>query len=234
MFPDYAEFECIKKMKASNKERFDNIVSEYASRLNRITSNGGTVYTLHDFDHHCCNLYKIVSDVILNEETAFGDNPSSIKDQELYILNLSILLHDLGMTKYVDLARDNHSVVSAAMIKEDYQNPSNPLTEAKSGLSKNDIEALTLIVRAHSDVKDGSVPDCENGLKNPKLTNAMPSRVKKIRARFLANILRMADELDITSERLGPMDVRNELEEAEKNIKVIEKQLENIDRKSVV
>lgn len=215
-------------MKDVNKERFKNIVLEYADKLNRIVSDGGTVYTLHDFDHHCCNLYKIVSDVILNEEVAFGGNLSSINDGELYILNLAILLHDLGMTKYIDLTRDNHSVESAKMIKKDYKNSANPLSEGKSGLSKNDIEALTLIVQAHSDVKDGSVSEEENGLNNPELTNSMQGRVNTIRARFLANILRLADELDITSDRLGTMDVRNELEEACQKKLVLEKQLESV------
>lgn len=214
-------------MTESNKKRFDKIVEEYAEKLNRIVSDGGTVYTLHDFDHHCCNLYKIVSDVILYEKTAFGGDEDSINERELYILNLAILLHDLGMTKYVDLTRDNHSTVSADLIREAYKNSANPLSDGKSGLSKNEIEALALIVEAHSDVKDGSVPDEVNGLKNPKLTNSMPGRVKKIRAKFLANILRMADELDITSDRQGSMDVRNELEDAVKNRKIIEKQLEN-------
>lgn len=229
MFLDYIEFKCIKKMNDNNKERFKNVVKEYAERLNRIVNDGGAVYTLHDFDHHCCNLYKIVSDVILNEETAFGGNSSSITEWELYILNLAILLHDIGMTTYVDLTRDNHSAVSAQIIREDYKNPANPLSEGKSGLSKNDIDALALIVQAHSDVKDGSVADDVNGLNNPELTNSMPSRIGKTRAKFLANILRLADELDVTSDRLGTMDVRNELEEAAKQRKIVEKRLENIE-----
>lgn len=229
MFPDYVEFKCIKKMSEDNRGRFVNIVNEYEKKLNKIVSDGGAVYTLHDFEHHCCNLYKIVSDVILNTETAFGQNESSISQWELYILNLAILLHDIGMTPYIDLARDNHSVVSAKKIKEDYKNASNPLSEGKSGLSKNDIDALALIVQAHSDVIDESIQEGENGLNNPDLTNSMPGRWGKIRARFLANILRLADELDVTSARLGPMDVRNELEEAAKQRQIIEKKLESID-----
>lgn len=229
MFQDYVKFKCIDKMSDVNKERFMNIVNEYSNRLNRIISNNGTIYTWHDFDHHCCNLYKIVSNVILNEETAFSPISSSISDWELYILNLSILLHDIGMTKYIDLARDNHSVISTEIIKEDYRNSSNPLSEAKSGLSKNDIDALSLIVQAHSDVKDGTVDEGINGLNNPELTNSLPGHLKKTRARFLANILRLADELDVTSDRLGPINVIYELEEATKNVKKIEKQLETID-----
>lgn len=228
MFQDYTEFKCIKEMKETTRERFDNIVKEYADKLNHIISDSGTVYTLHDFDHHCCNLYKIVSDVVLNEEIAFTRNGSSIKDKELFILNLAILLHDLGMTKHIDLTRDNHSLISADMIRENYQNAANPLSEGKSGLCKNEIEILALIVQAHSDVKDGSIRSEINGLRNPDLTNNMPGRVHNIRARFLANILRLADELDITSDRLGSMDIRNELEEAVKDKRVIEKQLENI------
>lgn len=227
MFQEYVEFKCIKKMKESNRERFENIVKEYAEILNRVVSDGGAVYTLHDFDHHCCNLYKIISEVILYEEAAFNGGEKAISDWELYLLNLAVLLHDLGMTKYVDLTRDNHSVISAQKIKEDYRNPANPLSEGKSGLSKNDIDALAMIVQAHSDVKDGSVGEEVNGLKNPDLTNDMPGRIGKTRAKFLANILRLADELDVTSDRLGTMNIRNELDEAAKKRQIIEKKLEN-------
>lgn len=215
MNQEYKEFSCIKNMAQTDKDRFDRIALDYANKLNSISSDNGSVYTLHDFDHHCCNLYKIISEVVLYDKLVFGQGNTTLSNKEIYLLNLSVLLHDIGMTKKVDWVRDNHSVVSAEMIQKDYSNAASVLSANRSGLSKNESHALALIVQAHSDVKDDSIPDCKNGLKNNLLKNDMPSSTsKKIRARFLANILRLADELDITSERLGAMDVEEELEEA--------------------
>lgn len=226
MFQGYTEFECIKKMSADYKKRFENIAEHYAEKLNNVVGDGGSVFTLHDFDHHCCNLYKIVSDVILIKENAFKNDGIGFNERELYILNLAILLHDLGMTKKVESTRKHHSVTSVKMVLEDYKNSSNPLSDGKSGLSSTDIDALTLIIQAHSDVKDGIIPDDKNGFNNEELTNTMPGRVGVTRARFIANILRLADELDITSDRLGSLDVKCELEEAIKNKCILDKRLE--------
>lgn len=224
---DYIEYECIKRMDDTDKARFHAIVQEYANRLNRIVSDGGTVYTFHDFDHHCCNLFKIVSDIILYPGVAFSNPATNINKKELYILNLAILLHDIGMTRHINLARDNHSVRSVDILKEDYHNAANPLTESKSGLNNNEFNALCLIIQAHSDVKDGSVPDEKNGLKNPELTNRMSAKPRDIKARFLAAILRMADEMDITSDRLGAADISEELERAVFYKRLLEQKLAN-------
>lgn len=217
-------------MDANYKERFIKIVEEYGPRLNKYIADNGAVYTLHDFDHHCCNIYKIISDVILNTNIALakGQNHSSLTDYELYILNLAVLLHDIGMTEVVDFSRDNHSVKSAEIIKNDSRISANPLSDEKSGLRINDIKALMKIVKAHSDVKDGSVADDENGLNDPDLTNDMPGRVGPIRAKFLANILRMADELDVTSDRLSSVDIIGELESAVERKRIAENMIENI------
>lgn len=227
MIQGYLKFKCIEKLEDDYKSKFINIVEFYRPKLNTISNDCGSVYTLHDFDHHCCNLYNIASNIILNEETAFAVTESSLSQSELYLLDLAILLHDIGMTKLVDFSRDNHSALSAEIIKKDYSNNSNPLSESYSGLSKNEIDALMLIVKAHSDVKDGSVPEEENGLKNPKLNNSVIGRWNKIRAKFLANILRLADELDITNTRLGGGNALEELEEAAKQKKIIEGKIGN-------
>lgn len=213
MNQDYKTFSCIQAMSETDEERFYRIATAYAEKLNAVISNAGTIYTFHDFDHHCTNLYKIISDIILYKDRVFNTAEKPLTDKEIYLLNLAVLLHDLGMTKKIGLSRDRHPIDSAEMILKDYENPESSLTSKKSGLSRNDINALMLIVKAHSDIKnDPSVPECENGLRNSLLTNSMPSNPKKIKARFLANVLRLADELDITSDRLGDRSIEEALE----------------------
>lgn len=230
----YKSFKCIRKMPDTCLSSFDDIVKEYGKELNRdIIHENGTVFTLHDFDHHCCDLYQIISDVILYDKVAFGEN--GITERELYILNLAVLLHDIGMVDCIDFNRDNHSHKSAEKIKKAYKNPKDPLTEAKSSLCRNELSALGRIVQAHSDVKDESIPDEKNGLNDPQLNNhASGGQGQVIRARFLANILRMADELDVTNDRLGKLDVEHEVEKAEiekKKIRIEYEQESNEKRK---
>lgn len=216
MFAGYKGYSCINRMTDMYSEMFDKIVDFYAERLNGVVHDGGTVYTMHDFDHHCCDLYKIISNIILNDAVAYEN--AGLDDRELYILNLAVLLHDIGMTGLVDVGRDNHSEKSAQRIGDDYSSMGSPLSQRVSSLSKNEIDALKLIVKAHSDVKGKIADPQNNGLRDQNLTNCMPGKVKPIRARLLANILRMADELDITSERLGDIQIECELEETENKL----------------
>ena len=154
-----------------------------------------------------------------------------LKEHEIYLLDLAVLLHDIGMTQCTGIDRENHSGISAEMIEKAYQNPKDPITESKSQLGRNEIEALKRIVRAHSDMKNHPEGEENNGLKDLKLTNTMPGKTaqKVIRARFLADLLRMADELDITTRRLGKMEIEYELNEKIKEVKYRRQELSEIE-----
>lgn len=209
----YMRYDCVRFMDENDKKRFEKIIGQYAEELNKIDSSNGTVFTLHDFDHHCRNLYRIISENLL-AETAYGEG--GLSSRELYILNLAVLLHDIGLKKYVIIKRGCHATESAEIIGERYHCPTDMLSEASSGLSLNDIYALQAIVAAHSDEKKGKETKC--ALDNEELRNDMPCSFGRVRAHFLANILRLADELDITTERLGSADVVKELEKAKEQL----------------
>lgn len=66
-------------------------------------------------------------------------------------------------------------------------------------LSINDIYELCKIIQAHSDVKDKTVTYDENGLNNSELSFNRYG----INTLGLAAVLRLADELDVASDRLG-------------------------------
>lgn len=210
---DYKKFECIKKL-GNYRERFIHIVDIYGNRLeNRIQING-SIYTMHNFNNHCIDIYKIISEVLLNSKTAYTGKQGLTK-KELYILDLAVLFHDFSMSQDIMTERINHSRKSAEMVQKFYDEGDSAL-HTESGLSVNEINALKAIIMAHSDVKDGSVLPGHYGLNAPGLSDEMPAKQGHIRARFLAGILRFADELDVTSERLGNTNIEDNLKEVKR------------------
>lgn len=205
---EYKNIECIKKLKDQYKNAFFKIVEYYAPKLPEKLVKEGSAYTLHDFNHHCIDIYQIISDVILYPNMAYTSE--GLTDKELYILNLAVLFHDFGMDAYLNCGRKDHSRTSAEYIQEIYH-AGDSVFRSQSMLNENEVKALRLIVMAHSDIKDGSIQADENGLNNPELRNDMPAQVGSIRAIFLASILRLADELDITVNRLGNNDIESQL-----------------------
>ena len=83
-------------------------------------------------------------------------------------------------------------------------------------LTPSEIKALKAIVVAHSNVKDGTVNSQENGLNSPMLKEYDAKDGKPIRTKFLAGVLRLADELDVSSERVGQGDLEQQIEEGKK------------------
>ncbi len=213
---DYKNIECISKMEKEYQEAFYNMVDEYAEQLSDRICAGGSAFTLHDFSAHCVNLYKIISNVILDKDIAYGTG-TGLTAWELYILNLAVLFHDIGMSRVIEMERDNHSQCSAEYIQELYDNTQSALRK-KSSLSQNDIYALCDIVQAHSDVK--TLPIDKRGLSVVQET--MPGK-EDIRAKLIAGILRIADELDVTSSRVGVGEIESELEKIEKELSKMEK-----------
>ena len=191
-------------MNKEHRESFDILAEHYGTLLNTYTrlpgvDTNGKLFTLHDFDHHCINIMKIISDLFLDNGGAY----KNINDTELYILNMSVLFHDISMSVKVHWKREIHSLQSAEYIDEEYNNTSSLLHSQEKYIRPNEKDAIKQIVLAHSNIKDGSVKDEENGLNNPLLKDIMPGTTLDIRARLLAGILRLADELDITRNRLG-------------------------------
>mgnify|MGYP002516635136 CR=1 FL=1 len=205
---EYKEIDCIKNLDSQYKERFFRIVDQYGTQLPERLVIEGSAYTMHDFNHHCINIYKIISEIILWPKIAYGNN--GLSGKELFILDLAILFHDIGMNAFLTGGRKDHSRRSAEFIQEIYDRKDSVFRK-ESGLNLNELKALKLIVMAHSDIKDGSVPETINGLNNHELRNDMAAHVGKVRARFLASLLRLADELDITVERLGNGETESQL-----------------------
>ena len=221
---EYKEISCIDKLDDQYKKHLFNIVDYYGPKLPERLINENSAYTMHDFNHHCINIYKIISEIILWPDTAY--EKSGLSNKELFILDLAVLFHDFGMSAYLTGGRKDHSRRSAEYIQEIYDTKDSVFRK-ESNLNRNELKALKLIVMAHSDIKDGSVPDTVNGLNNQELRNDMPVHLGKIRGRFLASILRLADELDVTVERLGNGEMESQLNELKKKKIQNERKLES-------
>lgn len=213
MKDEYKKIECISEMQTEYFERFCAIVDEYRSRLSDKLIKQNSAFTLHDFDHHCFDLYKIISEVLFDRDLVYK-NDYGLNDKELYILNLAVLFHDIGMANSLNGTRENHSLKSAQYVDCQY-NDSNSTLRKKCDLNQNELKALKEIIIAHSDIKDGSVPEDNNGLKSDRLYD-YDARIGKIRTRFLAGVLRLADELDVSVERIGTGELEQAIEEEKK------------------
>lgn len=139
------------------------------------------------------------------------------------ILNLAVLFHDIGMSEVLGVARENHSVKSAEFIQREYDDANRPLRN-KTDLTISEIKALKAIVVAHSNIKDGSVSAQENGLYSHHLKDYSAKNGTKIRTKFLAGVLRLADELDVSSERLGTGEIEQQIEEGERKFERLKKE----------
>lgn len=192
-------------MSKEHKESFDRLAVHYGELLNRGCPIGDVLYTAHDFDKHCNDIFRIISKIIL-----LHADSNMFTSKELYILHLSVLFHDISMAVNKNWSRDKHSKESADYVKKEENTPSSPLAQEKlhNNLTHNDISAIRKIITAHSDIKDGSVEDEKNGIKNPELTFKMSG---DINGKAIAAILRLADEFDITSDRLGSEMFANQL-----------------------
>lgn len=218
---DYSNFwqiECIKQLDSGCLGQFKKVFENYAPNLlPRLDVEGG-IYTLHD-KNHCMNLYKIISKIILHNNIAYDTN-YGLTSRELFILDLAVLFHDIGMSDVINPQRKNHSKAAADYVEKEYNDNRSCLK--KTDLTPLEKKALKAIIKAHSDIKDDpTINPNKNGLFADDLKAQYEDiQSKPIRALLLAGILRLADELDVTSARLGNSLVETQLQELDEELKL--------------
>jgi len=157
-------------------------------------------YTSHGIDHSQ-NIESIIDAFVPNHLK------EKMNTQEIFMLLSSMYFHDVGMAliakdkgysgsndyfRQVDEARRIHSEKSASFVLQNCD---------EFGLSTAQAEIIAWICRAHSDIKntDGTriytFADLMNRADETNI-DTVPIKVK-----YLAALLRLADELDITSKR---------------------------------
>ena len=129
MDENYKQLECYIYMSENDKKCFDKLVEYYSPFL----GNGKTVnvtaihFTLHDFEHHCYDLFKHISEVVLSE---MAYEKKGLSSRELYILNLSVLFHDISLHLVNDCEREKHASQSAKWLRAEYENASTAFSDA--------------------------------------------------------------------------------------------------------
>lgn len=198
-----AEVEVIKKhqwimgMGNGYLTKWTELVNKYAEELNGIPIKRETGYTHHDFSHHCKDIYKIIENVFLCDV--------KIEEEEYFVLAVAVLLHDISMTK-IHFDRLVHSQQSVEYIEREIEDGEG----IWSKIDPQTIEAIKQVIRAHSDIKEKDKEGKEKvkiyTLRDTEMT--MDGEAVTLHVRWLAGILRLADELDITVARKGVADNR--------------------------
>lgn len=192
------ELDCIKKMGDRYRGIWSSLVYKYAPRLNAHPLIREVAYTNHDFSHHCKDIYSIIDKVLLSG--------IELKMEEYFVLAVSVLLHDIAMTE-LHFDRLQHSVGSGEYIIKEVENG----VEQWQKVPPQHISIIVEIIKGHSDIKELDSEGKENIKVHTLQTVQMTSEAEVkgvIRVRWLAGILRLADELDVTYARLGTAEVR--------------------------
>ncbi len=182
------------KMKQrSYREIWRYMANYYGEELDKRAPKNEIAFTLHDYSHHCRNIYRVIEQIVKGLD---------MLEEETFVLAVSVLLHDISMTN-MDFERQKHSEESAEFIQSDAERQ----RALWHNVEENLRDCIAAIVKGHSDLKvylDGEEVIKEKTLESKDLTDEMPGAWDpQIRSRLLAGILRLADELDITRERIG-------------------------------
>lgn len=210
---------CIEKMGDRYKNVWVRLVEKYAPRLNDSPLIKKVAFTNHDFSHHCKDIYVLIDKVLLKN--------INLNEEEYFVLAVAVLLHDISMTKE-NCDRLRHSKQSSDYIQDEVNNGEDAWNEVPA----QHIPVIKQLVKAHSDVKkedsDGKIY-IENYTLRETDSELSGEFVKSIQVRWLAGILRLADELDVTNSRMRSGENRYEnldsLDESESESRIYWEQL---------
>jgi hypothetical protein len=181
-------------MEAKYKGKWDALRLVYERVLDQGPIIQYTAYTPHDYSRHCTGIYRNIGiffiDIIKKVVT----------QEELFILNVSVLLHDIKMAYDSSPEMRNAHGQSAKefILDEVYKQKSSTLSDL---LTKPQTLAIVDVILGHSDIKSETRINTIDLL--PLDAEFLIGELgKPINVRLLAAILRFADELDITSARI--------------------------------
>lgn len=201
--------ETIKKLKIIRElkkhddyyKKFENIVDFYSQILDNGAVQRDVGFTPHDFTHHCKNIYEILGNILPKAFYSKYSNGSN-----LFLLLTAVLLHDISMALDGSMeARRAHSKSGKDyVIKQIIEEEGSCLN---INCRKSFVDALGDIIYAHSDIKD----DNDNIIVHTfvEIVNKYNERNdmktvgdEELNVPFLAALLRLADELDISYKRV--------------------------------
>ncbi len=154
-----------------------------------------------------------------------SDRIGELTDDELFILLMGVLCHDVGMTEYKTFGgnyisdRENHNINSYLKVYDSSEHKAGSLGIKVPSNNPTYNELIALLCLGHRDHEENGKKICTlteestiNGAKKriPE-TDSLPDN-SKVRVQYLASILRLADEIDVTNQR-APKDVEMHLKD---------------------
>ncbi|MDR2204312.1 MAG: hypothetical protein LBE76_08510 [Nitrososphaerota archaeon] len=161
--------------------------------------NEAILFTMHNFSHHCFNIYDAISGLISLKKCKTSESSRKLSDDELFLLDVAVLFHDYSMQDPCvdEVARGCHSRTSAQMFRKLCENNG---WDYSGIFDQGQINAVCDIIQAHCDVRE-----IDPRTKQTKTINTFEMindpRGLNIRVKILAGILRIADGLDVTIKR---------------------------------
>ena len=201
-FAHIKEIPIIKRLQETEFiNKFTNLVDYAAPILDGGPQLKALGFTPHDFSHHVKDIY-ILLDKMLPE--AFYKKYGT--GENLFVLLTGALFHDIGMTKeWSDDVRARHSEIGRDMFCKPFDD-NNVSHVIKQNVDAKYSNYIGDIIYAHSDIKksDGTIVETFREVydryeQKQYVTKAIN---EEINVPFLAALLRLADELDITYERI--------------------------------
>ena len=169
-------------------------------------------YTSHSKDH--IEMVEQYVGRLLGKERI-----GQLKNEELFILLMGVVCHDVGMIKYKTEDdnyvpdRENHNINSYSYIYDSSNNSKEKIDIDVPDKAPKYYQSIALLCLGHRDHKEGVKKICtlsDQCTIDGKLVRipdiiTLPNNAD-IRVKYLAAILRLADEIDVTSQR-APKDV---------------------------
>lgn len=203
-------YRIIREMGPDFRSRYEPTRESLARILNSRVKEGPHTYTDHGIGHSD-RILDALNDLIGNDgypavpyekrHSSANRKSDRLSHYELYLLAVAALHHDVEM-QYNPAARNTHADGGKKRIQKEFNEAFKSASMYASPLrSSEEQEAVSYIVKAHSDSRknNGSIEHTLR-LRPPKLRS--PDGAGEIRTHILAALMRMADEMDCTVNRI--------------------------------
>ncbi|BCK01322.1 HD domain-containing protein [Anaerocolumna chitinilytica] len=187
------EYDCIKYLENSIYiENFNTLRGIFRKRLDQGAASSEIKFTTHDYSTHCKNIYKIISETVVD----FSKKPSK---KTIFLLDVAVLLHDIVMADNTEL-RETHAKDGQMFVLDAIY--SNDRNEINSVLDASSAKIIASAIYGHGNIKNNvgvKVNTLEELYKKYEHTKTDDDKL----ACQIGAALRLADELDSTVDRIN-------------------------------
>lgn len=211
---------CVKALEENDKNNGTKLHDQYIGNcvkveplLNIATPPG---YTYHGKEH--IEMVEQYVGRLLGQERI-----KKLTNDELFILLMGVLCHDVGMIDYKTFGenyipdRENHNINSYLKVYDSSKNTTGSLGIDVPSKNPKYYQSIALLCLGHRDHKEDNKEvrtlteeSTINGQKIQMLKTVSLPNNSDVHVQYLASILRLADEIDVTNQR-APKDVEMHL-----------------------